>query len=120
MLARMPWLTPWRLTPRPRKLAVVPCFGCTRWEGGWSTIARAVPVEDRVWIHATDFSRRKTRDVTGEVEHDSAGNRWFRPRKLRDHAFYLCTVCQLIFDADPGFKEQLAQRASGMAGGGAE
>lgn len=81
---------------------------------------RAVPTTDRVWIHATDFSKRKTRDVAGDVEHDELGNRWFRPRRLREHKFYLCTVCLFLFDSDNGFKETLSQKASGLAGGGSE
>lgn len=95
-------------------MAVVPCFGCTRWEGGWDS--RAEQTEERVWIHATDFSKRKTRDVSGDVEHDAEGRRWFRPRRLREHKFFLCVVCAYLFDNDGWFHELVAKKASGSVG----
>lgn len=102
-------------------MAVVPCFGCTRWDGGWwfrgvPEGSRAEQTQERVWIHATDSCRCKTRDVAGDVEHDDEGNRWFRPKRLREHKFYLCTICAYLYDCDGWFKELLSKRASGIAG----
>ena len=91
-------------------MAVVPCFGCVRWDG------ENDPTEVRVWIHAEESARRATQDVGGTVEHDSSGKRWFRPRKLRRHEFWLCTVCQQLFDRDIVTMERLAQKASAKAG----
>ena len=106
-------------------MPVVPCFGCTRWDGGWMFRgvpegSRAEPTEERVWIHATDFSKRKSRDVEGQVEHDGEGNRWFRPKRLREHKFYLCEVCCYLYDNDGWFNELLGKKASGTAGGGSQ
>ena len=93
------------------RMAVYPCFGCVRWTDDNE------PDTTRVWIHATDFSKRETQDVGGDVEHDSNGKVWFRPRRLRKHQFFLCTVCAWLFDNDSVFLERMAQKASSKAGG---
>ena len=52
------------------------------------------------------------------MEHDREGHRWFRPKKVREHTFFLCAVCQLLFDSDGGFKADIGAKAS--KGGGSE
>ena len=100
-------------------MAKCACFGCTRWDGGWF-LSRVEPTHERVELTPTDFTKRSTRDIAGDVEHDGEGRRWFRPRKYREHSFHLCTVCCLLFDSDNGFKSEMASKASARAGGGAQ
>ena len=66
---------------------------------------------------ATQFSKRHAYDIAGVEEHDSEGRRWFRPRKLRRHTFYLCPVCAWLWSNDQDFEAQISKKACNMPGG---
>lgn len=83
-----------------------------RWDGGWNGISGESPKpgEVPVIVRAKNSNLRRTRDVVLDETR--------RPERLREHSFFLCTVCLLLFDEDDGFKERLASKASGYASRG--
>ena len=101
---------------------LVGCFGCTRWRLGWPyrglPFQPAFPDEEAVPVMATQFSKRHAHDIAGVEEHDSEGRRWFRPRKLRRHTFYLCSVCAWLWANDQDFEAQISKKACSMREGG--
>ena len=88
------------MVARAAKMPVVPCFGCTRWNG------YDEPTQERVWIHTEPSSKRSS----GDINWDS--------RRMRKHDFYLCTTCCILYDRDRIFMERVAQKATAMAKGG--
>lgn len=94
----------------------VACFGCYRWDGGWSS--RAYETAEQVPILQSGFNWRETASLIGEAGVDGDGKGWTKWLGTRKHRFHLCTVCCLIFDSDNGFKDRLARKASTRAAGG--